>query len=170
MRLAIIVALALTALAAGGPRLEYQGISGATTLSELQTRFPDKVEMSGDDQANPKHPISASIRFEPWLGRSHYMDYYEIANEQRVIRLFFIEPGTPHPGNEMPLRCNVLLNELEARYGKAPKIDEFDEEALHHVKRIWTQTNETMSLDCAHLAHEPLTVDRLYFECRGVCR
>jgi hypothetical protein len=170
MRLAMIAALAATALAASTSRLEYQGISAATTLADLQARFPGRVELGGDDPANSKHPVTASIRFEPWLGRSHYLDYYEIANEQRIIRLFFIEPGTRHPENDTPLRCSALLSELEARYGKAPKTDEFSEEALHHVKHIWTQGNETMSLDCAHLAHEPLTVDRLFFECRGACR
>ena len=97
------------------------------------------------------------------------MDYYEIAGEVRVIRLFFVEPGTPHPGNEQPLRCNVLLEELRARYGNEPKTDEFDEESLHHIKHIWTDRNESMILDCAHLPREPITVDRLFFDCRGTC-
>ena len=167
----LVLALAASASASDAPRLQYEGISAATTLADLKARFTDRVEMSSElDPANPKQPVSASIRFDPWLGRSHYMDYWEHTGEQRVIRLFFVEPGTAHPGNDVPLRCNILLDELSARYGKAPKIDEFNEEALHHVKHIWTQGNQSMALDCAALPKEPLTVDRLFFECRGTCK
>lgn len=171
MRIVVITALIAAALATDAPRLQYEGISAATTLADLQARFPSRVDISTPaDAADPRSPVTASVRFEPWLGRSYYMDYWERAGEQRVIRLFFVEPGTPHPSNEIPLRCNVLLNELTARYGKAPKAEEFNEEALHHIKRIWTQGSQTMALDCARLPNEPLTVDRLYFECRGTCR
>jgi hypothetical protein len=41
---------------------------------------------------------------------------------------------------------------------------------LHHIKRIWMQGNQTMALDCARLPGDTLTVDRLFFECKGTCR
>jgi hypothetical protein len=175
MRITSLFVLAFAALAAAyaaiAPRLEYEGISAATTLADLKNRFADRVDRSAElDPANAKQPVSASVRFDPWLGRSHYMDYWERTGEQRVIRLFFVEPGTVHPNNDVPLRCNILLDELTARHGRAPKIEEFDEESLHHIKHVWTQANETMALDCARLPKKPLTVDRLFFECHGACK
>lgn len=171
MRIVVITALIAAALATDAPRLEYEGISAATTLADLQTRFPDHVDISTPvDPAKPHEPVTASVRFEPWLGRSFFMDYWERAGEQRVIRLFFVEPGTPHPNNEIPLRCTILLDELRARFGKEPKTDRYAEEAMMHTKYIWTHENESMWLDCGAIGKEPLTVDRLFFECKGTCR
>jgi len=172
MRFALIAALATTVLAADTPHLAYEGISAATTLADLKARFSaEQINMGSEpDPANPKQPVTASVRFEPWLGRSYFMDYYDREGEERVIRLFFVEPGTKHPGNEVPLACNVLLDELRARHGKEEKTDDYNEEAMEHVRYIWTHANETMTLDCGAVAPEPVTVDRLYFVCKGTCR
>lgn len=169
--LVFFAALALLDSArAAPPPLQYEGISATTTLADLQARFPGEVELVAPDDAPGPHPVSATLRFAPKpLGLASYLDYYERAGEERVIRLFFAQPA-PHPQNERDLSCHALLGPLRAAFGREPRVEQSDEESFHHIKHIWTRDNQTMTLDCGHLPKAELVVDRLYFECRGVCR
>ena len=169
---AAAVGLAGTAFTASAepPPLQYEGISAATTLADLKARFADQVKMEeGADALGHRH-VTAFVRFEPsLLGRASSLDYDEVANEMRVIRLFFAIPGSAHPGDEINPSCGTLLDPLRHSFGREPNVGQSNEENLHHVTHIWTQGAQTMTLDCANLPKEPLTIDRLYFECRGVC-
>jgi len=172
---AALLAIATCAMARAAPLeppLQYEGISAATTLGDLERRFPGQVDRMADDPTQPKRPVSATIRFAVGhlLGRASYLDYYEIAGEQRVIRLIFAIPGSNHPGDEINPSCRTLLGPLRKSYGRESTIDKFAEENFRHIKHIWTRVNQTMALDCGHLPREPVTIDRLYFECRGACR
>ena len=125
----------------------FGGLSLRATINELRTKYPlslvvdQRVYLSDAE----RHDDISTIEFSGAAG-------------QRTLMLFFERREN---GEAVYPRCETVRATLERRYGAPSGVQDATEEQARNRRFLWSNTSETLTLDCFAMPGQLLYAERM---------
>ena len=152
LRTMIFVLLVLPKTCFAGSVFEYGGLSLGTDPSTFQQRYPTSI-VQGDRTWLSKADSHDDVHFIERIfidGRKELRIVFEKSSDQLDAnpKSWKEDHYARHPV------CGVILSRLINRYGQPVRVSQWVEERLNHRVRVWSNSDETMNLDCYNIEGE----------------
>lgn len=154
--LVAVVALGLTGAVMAADRFMFAGLSRATTVQDLKSRFPTSSVVG--------HYVYVS----DLDARDHiYGIGFPGTEPDGLLRLIFERPADRTPtGKPQYPACASVERAVRATYGTPTTVRDFMEEAARTREFVWEGASETLSLRCFRMGAGPYLTDAITIEPR----